>query len=154
MITITNSKRRMLELMNRVNKINLTESVVDDNLSTSFGMLSNDSFRAGGSGRCNVKTQKSDDGMFIEFNCVDDVKNQYLFIFHVVGGGDVGTDGVYTVNDILLKEYKYTGINGNVSALSGDKLSEFNNQNSESYFDVINKYVEIDFESNEMEDYN
>lgn len=154
MIRVNNSRERMLDLMFKVNKINLFESVVDDNLSTSFGMLRNDSFRVGGDGNCKIKTQRNDDGMFVEFNCVDGSNNTYIFKFQIIGGSDVVDSGIYKINEINLVEYSFKGVNGSVSSLSGVKLDDFNRNNSDEYFDVINKYIEMDFDSEETVEYN
>lgn len=143
-----NRKKRLFELMNKVNKLHINENnTVDSNLSSGYDMLVSDGFRFNGNGECNIKSQKNDDGLFVEFNCKDENNNKYIFNFQVFGNADESDSSVFNLNDIKLVNFTFENPENGAENATDVEISNFNKINADSYFDTISKYIELDFDS-------
>jgi len=149
------SKERLFEMMNGVNKTQINEMVTPETnqiVSMAFEKLRSGALRADKGGSDKSVMQALDDATYVGINGTDKEGNVYNFNFKITGTeGD--QDGVTNVNDIILEKFFYQNNQGQkLVDLDQNDLSQFNSANSSKFFDVVDKYVDIDIQTgDEME---
>jgi hypothetical protein len=149
------TKERLFEMMNGVNKTQINEMVTPETnqiVSMAFEKLRSGALRADKGGSDKSIMQVLDDATYVGINGYDKEGNMYNFNFKITGTeGD--QDGVTNVNDVILEKFFYQNPQGQkVVELDQNDLSQFNSANSSKFYDVVDKYVDIDIQTaDEME---
>ena len=136
-------KEKFLKMFQNVNKIKLNEdfwgSNVDDNIvKTVMEQMKNGTLTIK-----NAETQTNNDLTFIVLTGSDSDNNISKLTFKVSSqAGD--QEGTFNLNNIELKEFSYQKNDGSESInLNEDDLKEINAQYGSEFFDIIDKYVDI-----------
>lgn len=166
------TKERLVEMMQAVNKINLTENTqygqhalyktttgsqsgpwgkkYNSNLNEELSPTINHVFEAlemlKSVGLRDEKTvmQNTDDGSYVGINGFDDKGNMYNFNFKLVGSeGD--QEGVLNLNDVILEKFYFKSADNNsVIDLDENDLNEVNEKYGPELYDVVEKYIDND----------
>ena len=139
------SKKRLFEMMQKVNKIKLNENVdTDQVLNSAFEKLKTGGLEKENGGNNETTVQSNDNVTNVMINGVDAERNQYSFEF-VVNYNEGGEDGTYNINDTQLKHFSFKKPDGSMSYdLDETSLQNFNRQYGSEMFDVVDKYFEIE----------
>jgi len=136
------SKERFLEMYCRVNKLNEDFESVDNTkviLDNSFNLLKNNQLKIN-----NTHTQVEGDISYVEFTCTDENNNKIIFSFEA-SSSENELDGVYNVDDVILKSFKFESPdNINSFELNEESLKEFNSMNSDEFFNLIDKEIDVE----------
>lgn len=146
-------KKRLFEMMEKVNKIKLNEDYSEENLNdvlnTAFEKLKSGALEINHGGSNSVIMQSIDDVSYVVITGYDSDKNKYEFKFKIeVVEGD--QDGVGIVHNVTLEKFEYYSPQGQkIFDVDKDDLVDFNNQHGDEMYDVIEKYIDTDTISNE-----
>jgi hypothetical protein len=142
------SKDRLFEMFQNVNKVKINEGLyeagspnlnADNVLNMAFNQLKNNGLNIEHS-----NTQATGEENFVELMCTDKQGNNITFVFKVQSTeGD--QEGVFNVNGVILNSFSYDSADGEETIdLAEDGLKNFNQQHSREFFDVIDKYVDVE----------
>lgn len=141
------NKKRLFEVFQSVNKVNINEVVIqgasdEDILMNSFAALNNKEIRVL---RNNSQT-RSDDNSYVELECVDDDNNKIEFNFQIESEEDT-QDAVFKISEVKLIKFKFTKADGNVIVeMDEPLLRDFNNQYKDNMFNIVDEYVDFELE--------
>ncbi len=146
------SKERLIEMMQKVNKVKLNEVMgqgydPQNVLAMAFDDLKNK--------RLNMKhtsTQAENDVSYVELVTTDKNGNDITFTFKaIVNEGD--QEGVFDIADIGLENFTFDPSTGGESVeISGDMLKRFNLQHKNEMLDVVKEYMDVNDETSGTED--
>lgn len=133
------SRRKLFEMMNKVNKTTLNENIENDTLNNYYSELLNNMLNIK-----NTSTRLEDNITYVTLNASEE-DNNVEFVFKVVVSDDAQSD-VFEVSSVELKSFKSQSPTEGDIDLYDDMLSDFNKQHSSGMFDLISKYVDVESE--------
>ena len=150
------SKKRLVEMMQGVNKVKINEDFgetqtlnVDDILNTAIVKLSSGALdiEKGGTNRSVMQTING--ASYVGINGYDRDKNMYNFNFKITGSED-DQDGVFNIENVILERFYFQNPDGNkVIELDENELRDFNNKTTTDLYDIIEKYIDVDIKPGE-----
>lgn len=147
-ITPIGSKARFLEMFQEVNKMKLDENVVHTAMVE--GSLPDAAINELIAGKLNigqVNNQVNGDESTVEISATDDGGASIVFTFRV-NSNPTDQDGVYSVDDTTLINFKIKNPQFNLEMPEGDNtIAEVNQKYKQQMIDVVSEHV--DFQSND-----
>ena len=144
--------QRYINLMQKVNKVMINESVFDTDttqtlLYSSFEKLANNTLNV-----TNVNTNVSGEESYVELNCTDDAGNKIGFNFKTITSeGD--QDGVFSISDVELINFTFSSSDGtNNIEIDETGLQEFNEKHGNNLAGLVTNYVDVEQEQPDTED--
>ncbi len=138
----TNTKARLLEMMERVNKVKINESLTQATKLLDFAIknLIAGALQPEKNGSNNTILQSEDGESFITIDGTDANNNSYHFRFKIIGEDD--GDASYTVSDVDLIEFSFNKDNLNIELTDDSaELEDFNKEHGAELYDAIEEYV-------------
>ena len=137
------SKERFIEVMERVNKIKINESVFDADeskniLDSSFNKLMTEELTIK-----QTNTNVSGDKSFVELICVDENNNEIIFNFEAqTAEGD--QDGVFNLTNVETKMFSFESADGTKTInVDENGLKDFNQQHQNKLIDIVSKHIDV-----------
>ena len=139
-------KQRYINLMEKVNKVKINESVFDTDTTKNFLQTSFEKLKTNEINVDKVNTNVSDDESFVELRCSDNVGNKMIFNFKAISSEGV-QDGVFRLDDAELIGFSYESSDGTRTFdIDEVGLREFNQQFGAELIDIISDYVDVEQE--------
>lgn len=133
------SRKKLFEMMNKVNKTTLNENIENDILNNYYQELLNNTLNIE-----NTSTRLEDNITYVTLNASEEDSN-IEFVFKVIVSDDAQSD-VFEVDSVELKSFKSQSPTEGDIDLYDDMLSDFNKQHNSGMFDLISKYVDVESE--------
>ena len=137
-------KQRYINLMQKVNKVMINESVFDKNTSENILNSSFEKFLTNELTIMNTNTNVSGDESFVELKCVDDDGNEIVFTFKAIAN-ELEQDGVFSVGEAQLVNFTYKA-SDNTENIEIDEtgLRMFNQKYGSKLPNVISNYIDVE----------
>jgi len=145
------SKDRLFEMMQRVNKVMLSEGFGQQDtpnvLDVAFKKLLDKDLHI-----MHSDTQSGENESYVKLKCVDDDGNSITFDFKMSARqGDL--DGVYSVDNTSLIEFTFDESSRGRSIKMGEsELSEFNQQHNSELTDAVSEFADFNNEEPEIDE--
>jgi len=147
-----NAKIKLFEVMGKLNNLSITEKFSMDEsmyatLMTGVEALKNGELLRERGGRSEVKSQTTDEGVYVEIDGEDSEGNQYGFKFNLQVEEGIDDDVVHVSSVDVVEFFFDSSDDSEALRLGENDLIEFNKQKNVDYYDIITKYVDLDLES-------
>ena len=148
------TKQRFIELVSKVNKVNLKENFDKQEQETIdlvykyFNMLLEDTFSPSRGGKMKPVIQSQPNGMIVTLSGEDIDNNEYFYKFEVRGEDNID-DSVFIIDDIVLTNMEYSSFdNKKEFKFTSEEMQDFNEngENMEDMLEVVKIYSDINLE--------
>jgi hypothetical protein len=138
------SKERFLEIFQGINKIKLNEGIMQNYSKSGVLEVAFNNLKTGLLNIERSNTQTGDNESFVELTCLDKQNNNITFTFKVILNED-NQDGVYDIQDVALITFSFdSASDGESVEVDENELKEFNTKHKNEFFDVIDKYMDVE----------
>lgn len=145
------AKKKLFEVINKLNNVRINEmfNINEDmyaTLITAIDTLGAGSLLSERGGKYEASTQKDEELFYVIINGIDSENNSYEFKFKIFFDEDLNDD-VVRINNIELFEFFFdSNDDSEALKLGEDELLSFNKQKNIDFYNIINKYVDINLE--------
>ena len=146
------AKKKLFEVMGKLNKVSITESFHMDEemyatLTTAIDALKTGELLNERGGKNTSKSQKTENGYFVEIDGFDREGNEYSFKFIIEIEEGLDDEVIQVINVDLIEFFFNSNDESEEIALDKNNLIKFNKPQNTEYFDVITMYIDVDLDS-------
>ena len=137
-------KQRYINLMQKVNKVMINESVFDTNTGENLLYSSFEQFLANNLTIMSTNTNVSANESFVELDCVDDEGNKITFNFKVIAD-ESEQDGVFKIGQAELINFSFSSSEGkNNVDIDETGLRAFNQKYGSKLVNIVSEYIDVE----------
>ena len=137
-------KQRYINLMQKVNKVMINESVFDTDTGKNILYSSFEQFLGNNLNISNTNTTVSADESYVELICFDDEGNEITFNFKAVAD-ESNQDGVFTVGEAELVNFSFSKSDGtDTIEIDESGLQKFNQKYGSQLANIVSQYIDVE----------